>query len=374
MLVLGTEAGQVHILEPSASTVAHTFQLPSAPAFIVASGLKAVEYRVICACRDGRIYTIKNGELTGTVIEMESLPCALARIDKSIYVACTTSVVHAFSLKGRRQFTLFLPSPALCMDVVEQTRPRNVRALLLGLANGELRLYADKSLISTVQLGEPVAALRFGCYGREDGALVVVGASGALSIKMLHRKANLETPSAPPGPPREQDIPLSIPKKTKLYVEHTQREREIAIDMHRVFQRDLCKLRLSTARAYVKLLSDGRGQVSFSPSASLRLTAQVQGLGPRFCIKLTLQNTGRQAAHNLGLSLHHDANILKLESAARRLPVLVPGISLRLELRVQRLKEAAGSDEIRVLVNSPASALPLMSAIVSIPASEKLLR
>jgi Bardet-Biedl syndrome 1 protein len=53
-----------------------------------------------------------------------------------------------------------------------------------------------------------------------------------------------------------QDVPLNVPKKTKLYVEQTQREREQAVDMHRIFQRDLCKLRLSTARAYVRVLTD----------------------------------------------------------------------------------------------------------------------
>jgi hypothetical protein len=51
---------------------------------------------------------------------------------------------------------------------------------------------------------------------------------------------------------------LPVPKKTKLYIEQTQREREQAVDMHRVFQRDLCKLRLLTARAYAKVLTDGQ--------------------------------------------------------------------------------------------------------------------
>ena len=50
-----------------------------------------------------------------------------------------------------------------------------------------------------------------------------------------------------------QDIPLNVPKKTKLYVEQTQRERDSGVDMHRIFQRELCKLRLNTARAYVKV-------------------------------------------------------------------------------------------------------------------------
>lgn len=51
---------------------------------------------------------------------------------------------------------------------------------------------------------------------------------------------------------------LQVPKKTRLYVEQTQREREQAADMHRMFQRDLAKLRLTTARAYVKILTDGQ--------------------------------------------------------------------------------------------------------------------
>ena len=38
----------------------------------------------------------------------------------------------------------------------------------------------------------------------------------------------------------------------------TQREREHAPEIHRAFQRDLCKMRLETSRAYVKTLTDGQ--------------------------------------------------------------------------------------------------------------------
>lgn len=78
------------------------------------------------------------------------------------------------------------------------------------------------------------------------------------------------------GPPPEQDVPLQVPKKTRLYVEQTQREREHAVDMHRTFQRDLCKLRLSAARAYVKVLTDGQGPTSQMSSASVSLNAQIE--------------------------------------------------------------------------------------------------
>lgn len=104
----------------------------------------------------------------------------------------------------------------------------------------QVRLYAEKHLVASLRINEPVTACRFGCYGREEGCLAVVGASGSLTIKMLQRTTKFEPTSGSAGPPPEQDVPLSIPKKTKLYVEQTQREREQATEMHRIFQRDLC--------------------------------------------------------------------------------------------------------------------------------------
>lgn len=106
---------------------------------------------------------------------------------------------------------------------------------------------------------------------------------------MLRRKTNLLSSSQQQGPPPEQDIPLKVPKKTKLYVEQTQREREKAVDMFRIFQGDLCKIRLSAARAYVKIISQGSAPVSYSNQNSIRLSASVQGLGPHFRIHITIQ-------------------------------------------------------------------------------------
>ena len=51
--------------------------------------------------------------------------------------------------------------------------------------------------------------------------------SGGIQAKILQRQANLSA-THKPGPPPEQDIPLNIPKKTKLLIYLATRERENA--------------------------------------------------------------------------------------------------------------------------------------------------
>jgi Bardet-Biedl syndrome 1 protein len=361
------------------------------------SGAKLIDYRIVCACRDGNVYTIKNGELSGVVIELESLACGIIRLDKLIVVGCMNNVVHAFTLRGKPQYggghfdgvarlgsagvwlaarvrySIYLPEPIVCMELLSVSKTRTAKGLLLGLTSGEVRLYNEKSLIAQLRIEEPLTAMRFGTYGREESALALVGASGALTIKMLQRQADLSATSNVPGPPPEQDVPLSIPKKTKLYVEQTQRERDQAVEMHRMFQRDLCKLRLSTARAYVKIITDGQGPMSYSSGSALRLTAQVQGLGPRFKIHLTLQNTGAKIVTELLAVVTYNALLYKLAKPIFEVPLLLPGLPRKIDVDLECTDENGGADAVKVFVCSANSNVPVLSAVVNMPVSEMLL-
>lgn len=86
-------------------------------------------------------------------------------------------------------------------------------------------------------------AIAFGRYGREDSTLVCILSNGGLHIKFMPRNNPLVSGHVHTSV--ENVKPLEIPKKTKVFVELTQREREAAVEMHRLFQRDLCKLRLT---------------------------------------------------------------------------------------------------------------------------------
>mmetsp|Transcript_17510 Transcript_17510/g.47251 ORF Transcript_17510/g.47251 Transcript_17510/m.47251 type:complete len:581 (+) Transcript_17510:24-1766(+) len=369
-LVIGTENGEVLILDVSGVTILQKFKLQAAPVFLAVTGLFDVEYRIVAATRSGTVYTIKNGEVTGTVIELEGQPCGLCRIDKQIIIPCMGNVVHSYHIKGKKSFSLYMPAPVAGVEVLSLQRMRVVKALLVALHNGEVRLYNEKQLITTLHLEDPAVGMRFSAYGREEGALAMVGKAGTLCIKMLQRKANLDSMGAPPGPPPEQDIPLAIPKKTKLYVEQTQRERDQATEMHRIFQRDLCKLRLNTARAYVKVLTDGQGSQSYMSGASVRLTAQVQGLGPLFKIKLNLQNMGTGPVPDLELSFVANPALYRLKSRVMLVPLLLPAVNYHTECDIESIEESGMADVVRVYVCKQESKLPLLSAVVTMPLSE----
>ena len=373
-LYLGTEAGQLYILQPSSTGVRNKFQLSSPPVFVASTGLLDVDYRIIVACRNGHIYTIKNNEVSGLVIELESQPCGLVRTAKNILVGCMNNVVHNFHVKGKKNYSLYMPASILCMETLDIVRARTVKCLIVSLSNGELRVYNEKNLVSlhNMNMNNPVQGLRFGRLGREDNALVVTTKSGGLHVKIMPRQANLEASSgANAGPPPEQDVPLAVPKKTKLYVEQTQREREQAVDMHRIFQRDLCKLRLSTARAYVKVLQDGQGPVSYGAGASVRLNATVQGLGPLFKIRIALQNTGSRPIYDVPVLLSAAA-MYSLSRSQVHVPVLLPGLTYVDEVKVMCNDQNAGADTVRVFVCNKNSALPIISAVVKMPLSEFL--
>ncbi|KAL5009297.1 hypothetical protein ScPMuIL_014878 [Solemya velum] len=103
-LVLGTESKAVYVLDPEAFTVLTTMELSSVPVFLSVTGLYDVEYRIVVACRNGCIYTLKRGN-TDTFkycIELNSQPVGLERLNKTIYVGCMDETLHCYTTKGKK--------------------------------------------------------------------------------------------------------------------------------------------------------------------------------------------------------------------------------------------------------------------------------
>ncbi|KUF99561.1 Neurobeachin [Phytophthora nicotianae] len=337
-LVVATEGCMVYVLDPQGTSLIQQIKVPGVPVEIVAVGLLEVECRLVITTRNGSVYMIKNGELLKSVIELESPACGLVQLEKSIVIASMSRKLTSYHLKGKKNWSLTMSDDIVALEAFSLRR------------------------------------MRFGQYGREEASLVLVQKSGALSLKILKRTASLEAISEAAGPPPEQDIPLNIPKKTTLYVEQTQRERDHATEMHRHFQRDLCKLRLTTARAYVKIIKDGQGPVSYSTGAAIRLNAQVQGIGPFFRIKLNVQvpvqiilaeNAGTKAVTDITVAFHYDHELYRVQQSLLLIPLVIP-----YAVDVESISELGAADNVSIFVCGKESCVPLVSAVVSMPLSE----
>ncbi|XP_030424498.1 Bardet-Biedl syndrome 1 protein isoform X3 [Gopherus evgoodei] len=327
-LVIGTESADVLILDPEAFTILAKMTLPSVPAFLDVMGQFDVEYRVTVACRDGSIYILRReSKRPKYCIKLSAQPVGLVRVHKNIVAGCSDETLQGYTQKGKKLWTVYLPAPLMTMSLLDQ-KSRGFQAVMVGLANQVVHMYRDKNLVDVIRTQDVVTSICFGRYGREDNTLIMTTKGGGLIIKILKRTAVFEEKDTSLGPPVAQSIRLSVPKKTRLYVDQTLRERENAVAMHRVFQMDLYRLRLMAARAYVKALES-----SLAPVTS------------------TLQEP------------------LKMNAVA---PMLIPGLNYPIETFVECLSDKGISDVIKVFVLREGQSIPLLTAHINMPVSEGL--
>jgi Bardet-Biedl syndrome 1 protein len=149
-LILGTESKQLLFLDPTCSSIEAAFALPAVPTHIAVHGLLAVEYRVNVACRDGAIYAIKDKQLMSTKIECESLPFGIVRTESELYVATIDNKLHSFHVKGKKNWTIPLPSAVTAMAKLTLTRTEATSCCAIALEGGEVRVYNGKSCVASL--------------------------------------------------------------------------------------------------------------------------------------------------------------------------------------------------------------------------------
>ncbi|XP_061611813.1 Bardet-Biedl syndrome 1 protein isoform X3 [Phyllopteryx taeniolatus] len=303
-------------------------------------------------------------------VELSSHPVGLLRVGKNVVVGTVDRNLQGFTQKGKKLWKVVLPAP-ICTMATMDLPARGFQAVLVGLANCEVQLYRDKNLVSAIKTPNAVSAICFGRYGREDGTLVMTMKGGGLMVKILKRTAEFRERDTTPGPPAAQSVRLNVPKKTKLYVDQTLRERENGPAMHRAFQMDLVRLRLAAAQAYAKALECSLSPVSSGPGRSLKMNAVVQGLGPSFKLTLNVQNTAAcRPVLKLAVSFAYDDALYRVRNPFMKIPMLVPGLVYPVQTLVECTSDKGISDIIKVFVLHEEQSTPLLTAHINMPVSE----
>eukprot|EP01086_Lenisia_limosa_P006488 TRINITY_DN25352_c0_g1_i1.p1 TRINITY_DN25352_c0_g1~~TRINITY_DN25352_c0_g1_i1.p1 ORF type:complete len:586 (-),score=123.73 TRINITY_DN25352_c0_g1_i1:21-1778(-) len=369
MLVLGTETREILILNPTAANMVVKVKLPSPAVQIEVIGKFTVEYRIAVACRDGRVRMIRNGSLVNTIIDLETHPVGMVLLERHIYLSCMNKNLQCFTSKAKKSFSKKLPGTVTCMCKLFHAA-RRVNLVVVALDTREVMVFKEEGVVSVFIAKDVVVSMAYGKYGREDGALALALAGGGLEVRFLPRRTNLDDSVTNNGPPPEQDIPLSVPKKTQLWVDQQEREKQVGEEMHRLFQRDLYRLRLNTARAYVKTITSTMGPSSIAGKSSVKVSASVMGLGsPNFIVTLSVENTSKKGLEGLTVSTSADVDLYSISNPHFSVPYLVPCVPLKFNITVKCLPTAAGrvGDIVRIMVGSAASHVPLVTAMAQLP-------
>ncbi|KPA86510.1 putative Bardet-Biedl syndrome 1 protein-like (BBS1-like protein 1) [Leptomonas pyrrhocoris] len=380
-LVIGTEAGFLYVLSERALQVRLKVVLPSPPVFLIVAGCLEVNYRIIAACRDGRVYSTKQDHLHSAVIQPDAQPCAIARFDNLIAVATTANTLTYYNLKGKKQQSLFLPCSITNLATITDPITAESKALVVALSNGEIRVLVGTQLLHVSLVYGTVTAMKFCRYGRANGALVLVLQNGSLVVELLHRNADLTSRKAVEiGPPPEQDVPIPVPFLSSVFTAQTSREQKYGADMYQLFQCDLSQLRLTTAKAYLEMINNGAvptelGNVTEAKEevaeSSLRMNAVVQGLGPVFKVKVQLQNVGESPIHAVRVVFCLSGDeMYRMAQQICTVPTLLPSVPLSCEALVQLVEGEVKGNAILVVASDPKSASPLASTLVDLPEAE----
>lgn len=183
--------------------------------------------------------------------------------------------------------------------------------IAVALREGPLQLYQGKKLVDVIPTGDTISAVRFGHLGQEENVLVIITRGGTLMFKILKRTADFKLSNVLDSNnevfgDRPPQTALPLPKRSRLFAEQAQRERENTLSIHHSFQQDLIRLRLTTARQTVRNI-DTSG-LAITDRQPVRLSAQVLGLGPRFSLILTLENvSSEKSVSDLTVVFHADS-------------------------------------------------------------------
>ncbi|XP_071446183.1 BBSome complex member BBS1 isoform X2 [Hetaerina americana] len=378
-LVVATENKHIYILDPEAFTILEDIRVDDVSASLATSGLYDVDYCIFSACRRGCICVAGRGT---TEAELLIAPGSLImgfvivpppsskashvdptsrdsaedeiRVGASIVVALSNQKLQSYSRKGKKYWEIFLPAHARAIITVPLVH-LGLTLVAVALAGGAVHFYHEKVLVDVMKFPETVSALSFGRYGQEDNTLVAVTYSGVLHVKILKRTSRFGVEVTEDGQPLPQKKPkdqkLSIPKKTKEFVENAAKERENATQIHQTFQRDLLQLRKMVDKAYQDNIDKCRNITSAPDNPKqLKLTAQVHGLGPVFKAKMTLETMSSDAVQEIAVTFHWDPRVYSIDQPFIRVPYLAPSFQCHLETFIRLLTETPISDKITVIV------------------------
>lgn len=177
--ILGTEAGQIFILDPQSLSIIHqatTSTMKATPCFIETSGIFDVEYRIIIASREGYVTFLRRGWLEGKLLFQTTshiVDMIFISSENFIMVATFDNHISCYTKKGNKVWSIPMTNSITCMCLVNLNH-LHTSLLAVGLKGGYVHLFKGRQRVDYIQVSDTPSCVTFGQMGQEEHVMVIV--------------------------------------------------------------------------------------------------------------------------------------------------------------------------------------------------------
>ncbi|XP_017879175.1 Bardet-Biedl syndrome 1 protein homolog isoform X1 [Ceratina calcarata] len=363
-LVLGTEFGEVLVLDSRIFSVMDKHLLEWPPVAFACTGLWTGDGRILIIGRDGKLGAIKRGSPVRLWEKLPSPAIAISALNNGGFaVSVMDGSLIGFSKKGIKLWNVLVPGAIL--DSVSLPVPQiGLSLLAVSTAGFGIRVYDGKHHVDTLKIMEPVSAMKYGKMGQEERTMAMVTVGGGLCVKILKRTANFNVNNTTSNLVLNDSSKFSVPKKTRLFVEQTIRERSEAKKIHTTFQQGLLRLQLLVAKRVADSLNDSQ---DVAPNL-LTMEATVLGLGPNYQIRVLLTNISDELSDTDMYIVCRSENT-EVKPRVMDVPLLPSGIPI--PLLVHAIYRGRISGRVEILLCKKSKTKPINVTAVTLPAAEE---
>lgn len=206
--------------------------------------------------------------------------------------------------------------------------------------------------------------MQYGRMGQEERTIAMVTIGGGLCMKILKRTADFNTNNSISNSLSSNTSKFSIPKKTRLFVDQTIRERAEAKKIHNTFQQGFLRLRLTTAKQASEHLSENQA----SGPNPITLETNVLGLGPNYMIRIIVTNIS-EGLSPTELYILCRAEDTDVNPHVIDLPLLPSAVPIPLTISANLKGQISG--KVKILLCKKSNPKPLVATTVILPAAEE---
>uniref|UniRef100_A0A0N5C563 BBS1 domain-containing protein n=1 Tax=Strongyloides papillosus TaxID=174720 RepID=A0A0N5C563_STREA len=352
VLIIGTEHKQIIFVDTQAFIIMKNITIPGTPARIICDGGYDIDCRIFILTRDNEVYCLKKvGAIFSCklMISIKKACCWFVKEKNKLVFSTFDNIIYVYSMKGKKLYEI---KPEASIINIEPFfyQPKQYWGLLVAV-KGEVRLYIENVIVDRMKIDSDISWIKYGRMGREDGVLIIVTRNGGLMVKIFRRTAVLDSKETSKVQSTTTQK-LSIPKKTKVFVNQSLRERENPIQMHKIYQRDLFMLKHYITKSYAELQGSHLASETYTKeSNNVEMQVEVNGFGPEFRLVINLTSTKKSIVKNLAIIILGNDEEYSIENSVILICCLVPNFTHSYSTTIKSIHQNTGStSDIKILL------------------------